>query len=195
MGVLSICVLNMYKGMKIPYEFVAIFAKIDPTIRVVVVSVTNPVVLRTLKAYDAIIISGSDRRVLVEMSGLLPKNLLSIGVPVLGICYGFQWMVYNGGGVIATFANDVEHSYNKFLTFEEPFHVDRKRYRFYHHDYIRELPLGFIKALGEGDEIWVAYDNDRRHLGVQFHPEKFAATSVAFFRRWLEWAVLSKVVL
>ena len=41
-----------------------------------------------------IILSGSDQSVYNENSINPPIEILSLGIPILGICYGMQWLAY-----------------------------------------------------------------------------------------------------
>ena len=47
-----------------------------------------------------IILSGGPSSVYDEDAPKLPRSILDSGVPVLGICYGMQLMVYNLGGEV-----------------------------------------------------------------------------------------------
>lgn len=161
------------------------FSKLFP-IDISIYKASEPNLLEKLKAFDGIIISGSNRRVHTDKSRhQLPKELLDLGIPVLGICYGFQWMTHVLGGCVATFPDKKERKYNKYLTISEPFKVSRHKYNFTHNDYIATIPPTFTSVLSQGDEIWIAYDKQRGHIGVQFHPEKTSSTGREFFMKWL----------
>ena len=179
--VVNICLINMYKNIET--DFSKLFPKgVDLTIY----KVSEHNLLEKLKMFDGIIISGSNRRIHSDKSRhQLPKELLDLGIPVLGICYGFQWMTHVLGGVVATFPDKKERIYNKFITIKEPFSVSRHKYKFNHHDYIATIPPGFTEVLSHGEEIWVAYDKEKRYLGVQFHPEKYVVTGKDFFMKWV----------
>jgi GMP synthase (glutamine-hydrolysing) len=171
----------MYKTIET--DFSKLFPKeVDLTIY----KVSEPNLLEKLKAFDGIIISGSNRRIHTDRSRhQLPKELLDLGIPVLGICYGFQWMTHVLGGIVATFPDKKERKYNKFITITEPFKVSRHKYKFNHHDYIATIPPTFTKILSHGDEIWMAYDTEKKHLGVQFHPEKYLAAGKEFIKQFV----------
>lgn len=166
----------MYKTIET--DFFKLFPKDVP---LTIYKVSEPNLLEKLKAFDYIIISGSNRRIHTDKSRhQLPRELLYLGIPVLGICYGFQWMVHVLGGNVATFPDKKERSYNKYLTITEPFKVSRHKYKFSHNDYIATIPPTFTDVLSQGDEIWIAYDKENKYLGVQFHPEKHLATGKEF---------------
>jgi GMP synthase (glutamine-hydrolysing) len=171
----------MYK--KIETDFSKLFPK---EVLLTIYKVNEPNLLEKLKAFDGIIISGSNRRIHTDRSRhQLPRELLDLGIPVLGICYGFQWMTHVLGGVVATFPEKKEKKYNKFFEIKEPFMLSRHKYKFNHHDYIATIPPGFTEVLSHGEEIWMAYDKITGHIGVQFHPEKQLATGREFFMKWL----------
>lgn len=184
--VIHICVIDMYRTCET--DFSKLFPK---NVLLTIYKVSEPNLLEKLKAFDGIIISGSTRRIHTDRSRhQLPKELLDLGIPVLGICYGFQWIVHVLGGNVATFSDKKTRNYNKFLTITEPFKISRHKYNFSHNDYIATIPPTFTNILSQGDEIWVAYDKEKRHLGIQFHPEKHLATAREFFMKYVNLIVL-----
>ena len=61
--------------------------------------------LETARRMDlgGVILSGGPNSVYDEGSPRPPRELLDLGVPVLGICYGMQWMCQElGGKVVAS---------------------------------------------------------------------------------------------
>ena len=136
---------------------------------------------------DAIILSGSSKRVLEKGSPSLPHKIVKLGIPILALCYGFEWIAKIVGGNVATFKDQKLHKYNKFLKLDEPFKVPLKKYAFNHHDYIQKLPSHWNQYIVHEDQIWVAYDKQSKILGLQFHPEEHKASSTAFYTRWVAW--------
>ena len=57
--------------------------------------------LETLKKFKAIIISGGPSSVTDKHAPNLPLELLSAGIPILGICWGMQWMNHVAGGEVS----------------------------------------------------------------------------------------------
>lgn len=177
----KICLINMYNTIET--DFSKLFPK---DIHLTIYKVSEPNLLEKLKMFDGIIISGSNRRIHTDRSRhQLPRELLDLGIPVLGICYGFQWMTHTLGGIVATFPDKKIRKYNKFLEIKEPFVVSRHKYRLNHHDYIATIPPRFTEVLSQDNEIWIAYDKEKRYLGVQVHPEKYIATGKEFFKQWI----------
>ena len=178
---MMICIIDMYTASET--DFSKLFPK---DFRLTIYKASEPNLLEKLRAFDGIIISGSKRRIHTDKSRhQLPKELLDLGIPVLGICYGFQWMTHVLGGIVATFPDKKERKYNKYLTIHEPFEVSRHKYNFTHNDYIATIPPTFTSVLSQGDEVWIAYEEKRGHIGVQFHPEKTLSTGREFFMKWL----------
>lgn len=179
---MKICIIDMYKTIET--DFFKLFSK---DVQLNIYKVSEPNLLEKLKSFDGIIISGSNRRIHTDKSShQLPRELLDLGIPVLGICYGFQWMVHVLGGIVATFPDKKKRKYSKFLTITEPLKVSRHKYKFSHSDYIATIPPTFTSTLTNDEEIWVAYEKEKRYIGIQFHPEKYVSTGKDFFMRWIE---------
>ncbi len=66
-----------------------------------IVPSTMPVAAMLAKRPKAIILSGGPSSVYAEGAPPAPAGLFDAGVPVLGICYGFQLMVAGLGGTVA----------------------------------------------------------------------------------------------
>ena len=49
----------------------------------------------------AIILSGGSASVYEENSPEPPKNILKMNMPILGICYGMQWISHKTGGLVS----------------------------------------------------------------------------------------------
>ncbi|HKK34769.1 MAG TPA: glutamine-hydrolyzing GMP synthase [Paracoccaceae bacterium] len=107
-----------------------------------------------------------------------PDALWSLGVPVLGICYGQQSMtVALGGGVEGGHAREFGRA---FMTVKEAHPLfeglaapgEREEVWMSHGDRVTALPEGFRAiAASEGAPFAAVADDDRRLYGVQFHPE------------------------
>jgi GMP synthase (glutamine-hydrolysing) len=132
----------------------------------------------------AIILSGSNYRILDVGSPTLPSEVLRLNIPILGICYGFQWLIKQTKGGICTHDDKELHQYGKLLTI----YGKRNIYRFKHHDFICDLDEK--KWRGQiyddtGVQIWMATHKTLPLTGIQFHPEKKDASAKTFFSNWL----------
>ncbi len=123
----------------------------------------------------AIILSGGPASVYAEGSPGTDPALMRSGVPVLGICYGFQAMAQALGGAVeatglAEFGRtDVEVSTTSDLFRGQP---ERQVVWMSHRDSVVGLPPGF-EATGStaGAAVAAFEDRDAGLCGVQWHPE------------------------
>jgi GMP synthase (glutamine-hydrolysing) len=130
-----------------------------------------------------IILSGSHGSAYDEDSLKVPEAVFSLGVPVLGICYGMQAMAQQLGGTVSH-ADHREFGYAEvrarghtsllkdiqdFVTAEG--HGMLKVWMS-HGDQVTKLPDGF-KVMASTDSCPIAgmADEARRFYAVQFHPE------------------------
>jgi len=133
---------------------------------------------------NAIIISGSHWRVLDKNTPTLPKSILQMNKPILGICYGYQLIIKElcGEDCIDTFADGKLHSYDKMLS---PYKTKKRLYHFMHHDYVVKLPdkweIDIISR--DNKQIWAAHY--KNIIGIQFHPEYHRGSSCEFCINWV----------
>ncbi len=124
----------------------------------------------------AIVLSGGPASVYTEGAPILEPKLLEAGVPVLGICYGFQAMAQALGGSVER-TGRAEFGGTQ-LTVVAPdstlFHglPEQQSVWMSHGDAVTRAPEGFrVIAATDGSPV-AAFENVRRRLaGVQFHPE------------------------
>lgn len=120
-----------------------------------------------------IILSGGPASIYSSNAPKLPNFILSLEVPILGICYGMQVLTDALGGKVIS---SEESEYGKTLlnvTKANPLLPDGS-YDVWmsHSDRIKELPPGFINlATSDNSPIAAMSNQDRRIFGVQFHPE------------------------
>lgn len=148
----------------------------------------------TAGSFDGIILTGSTKCVHDE-GEQLPVELLDLGVPILGISYGFQWMVVARGGVVTEYEDKIVHKYEKYIGVAQPFLVSVRKYKFSHKDFIEQLPVGWENMCQYDSQCWVAAESATRHLGIQFQPELIDATAREFFANWLQWVKPSSFVM
>ncbi len=126
-------------------------------------------------APDGIILSGGPSSIYENASPKIDVAILKLGIPVLGICYGMQFMVHALGG-------KVKRSDKREYGFAE-FKVKRSSPLFdtvatetscwmSHGDSITRLPSGFRIAGSTANTRIAAIDHRNQKLfGLQFHPE------------------------
>jgi GMP synthase (glutamine-hydrolysing) len=129
---------------------------------------------------DGIVLSGGPASVYGEGAPRISKDILTMGVPVLGICYGMQLIADLMGGKVAKTA-DREYGFANirgqwgdplFLGIEEFRHNMTIQVWMSHGDRIEKMPKGFASiALSENSPVAAMTDETRRLYGVQFHPE------------------------
>lgn len=122
-----------------------------------------------------IVLTGGPNSVYAEGAPTCDKELFSLGVPVLGICYGMQLMCHLLGGKIipcdqseygktSTEFNDHSVLFNGLAKVSDTLMS--------HTDYVKELPNGFVNtAKTKNCPNAAAEDSERGLYAVQFHPE------------------------
>lgn len=123
----------------------------------------------------AIILSGGPSSVYQDSAPLPRPKIFSLGVPVLGICYGLQAITHLLGGRVASAgAREYGHA-NLKLTRDDPLFAGlprEMRVWMSHGDRVLELPQGFAAIAGTDNSPYAAVSNPKRRIwGVQFHPE------------------------
>ena len=123
---------------------------------------------------DAVILTGGPATVFEENAPRLDERIFSLGVPVLGICYGMQLMVYENGGECR---KAEKREYGKvILNHSESFlfkDVPESSVCWMSHGVeCEKLPEGFVRTAWSDSCSYAAVENrDRKLYGVQFHPE------------------------
>ena len=129
-----------------------------------------------IKAKDpqAIVLSGGPASVYAENAPQLDPALFDLGVPVFGICYGFQAMAAALGGTVArtgtseygrTELNVLGGELHSGLPGTQPVWMS-------HGDAVTAAPDGFeVVATSAGAPVAAFEDRTRRLAGVQYHPE------------------------
>ncbi|MGH3327253.1 MAG: glutamine-hydrolyzing GMP synthase [Streptomycetales bacterium] len=125
---------------------------------------------------EAIVLSGGPASVYAAGAPRLPPELFRAGVPVLGICYGFQAMAQALGGVVERTGgaeyggtpltvNGAGSTLFRGAPGMQPVWMS-------HGDTVRAAPEGFRVTAGTAGSPVAAFEDDERRLyGVQFHPE------------------------
>ena len=132
--------------------------------------------LEKIKSYNPVglIFTGGPNSVYLETSPSLDKGVFEIGVPILGICYGVQFIAHALGGKVSPAVNreygKQEMTVKNSTLFKG---IPEKSVCWMSHtDYISQVPEGFeATAVTETCPV-AAMENDKRKIyGVQFHPE------------------------
>jgi len=122
-----------------------------------------------------IILSGGPSSVLAENAPLPDKDIFSLAVPVLGICYGVQVMGKLLGGEVAR-SGRREYGRGEMTVLKKGGLLKKlpKKLQVWnsHGDKLTRLPDNFEAiARTENSENAVIADEERRFYGIQFHPE------------------------
>ncbi len=133
--------------------------------------------LKTIEslAPDGIILSGGPASIYGKNSPKIDPAIFDAGIPVLGICYGMQFMVDALGGTVKKAAKreygfaelDIQNKENLFEKIDSPATCWMS-----HGDAITALPEGFSITGSTENTPYAAVEHaDRRLYGLQFHPE------------------------
>ena len=139
-----------------------------------IVPSTMPVPEMLAKQPKAIILSGGPSSVYSDGAPPVPDGLFDAGVPVLGICYGFQLMVSELGGTVertgaAEYGATTLDTSGGLLLAGTP---ARQRVWMSHGDTCTAAPPGFAVTAQTGvTPVAAIEDASRQMFGVQFHPE------------------------
>ena len=187
---LHICIIDFYTDpdYSTVVQLVHILQQLDENIKITVLPYTTRNIVNKIRLLNvnAIILSGSNHRIFKTSLRSL-KGLLDLDIPILGICFGYQWMVHTLKGTLDSYKDGRLHEYSKILEISDPFYVAKRKYEFSHHDFITKLPTSWIPVLQKDSQIWMAYRPDKKWIGIQFHPEKHKASGKDFFKNWIKF--------
>lgn len=133
-----------------------------------------------IKAFNpkGIILSGGPNSVYEEGSPQAPQIVFELGVPVLGICYGFQTMAAQlGGSVMAGTVKEFGHAQIDVIVDDKLLNGlkdNNAKIQVWmsHGDKVASLPDGFITTSSTPSCAFASASDESRQLyGVQFHPE------------------------
>lgn len=125
--------------------------------------------------YKGIIFSGGPNSVYAEKAPRCDATVLSLGIPVLGICYGAQLMAQLLSGTVA------ESAIREYGKTPVTVQTDSKLFAgvaeksvcwMSHTDHISKVPAGFrIAAVSDACPVAAMENPQRRLYATQFHPE------------------------
>ena len=136
--------------------------------------------LEEIRRFDpiGIIFTGGPYSVYLPDAPKPDRGVFSLGVPILGICYGCQILAQSLGGLVTAAQDAAAREYGKTETVFDP---DCALFRglpeksvtwMSHGDYMARVPEGFrLAAHSAACPTAAIWDAKRAFYGVQFHPE------------------------
>ena len=124
---------------------------------------------------EGIILSGGPASIYAKGSPKADRGIFHLGIPVLGICYGLQYMVDTLGGEVSRAAKReyglaklrIKHAVGVFDGIE-----GETRCWMSHGDHIQRIPKGFRITASTPNSRVAAVENAKKGFyGLQFHPE------------------------
>lgn len=126
-------------------------------------------------APEGIILSGGPASIYSKGAPRVDCGIFDLGIPVLGICYGLQYMVDSlGGKVIGSTKREYGFAELHISKPDGMFAGVKKKTQCWmsHGDSIGVLPRGFAVTASTGNtKVAATEDKNRRFYGLQFHPE------------------------
>jgi GMP synthase (glutamine-hydrolysing) len=121
-----------------------------------------------------IVLSGGPSSVYDKDAPVCDPQVLKLGVPVLGICYGMQWLAHSLGGKVEPAKRreygraelDVESESKLFAGVPA-----RSKVWNSHGDHVVGLPAGFHVTARTDNAVAAVENPASRFYGVEFHPE------------------------
>jgi GMP synthase (glutamine-hydrolysing) len=126
-----------------------------------------------------IVLSGGPSSVYDAQAPKCNPQLLALGIPVLGICYGMQWITHALGGKVEP-AERREYGRAQLSIEQSGEHGESELFsgvpaslRVWnsHGDHVRALPAGFRTTGRTDNAIAGIEDSQRKIFAVEFHPE------------------------
>jgi GMP synthase (glutamine-hydrolysing) len=133
--------------------------------------------LEEIKSYSpaGIVLSGGPSSVYDADAPPADDRVLHQGLPVLGICYGLQFLVYKlGGKVRAADKREYGHAQVELLTSSSPLFKGLEGLLpvwMSHGDEADELPPGFELIAKTSNAVAAIQNPAQKYYAVQFHPE------------------------
>jgi GMP synthase (glutamine-hydrolysing) len=121
-----------------------------------------------------IVLSGGPSSVYDKDAPVCDPKTLELGVPILGICYGMQWLAHSLGGKVEPAGRreygraqlDIERDSKLFAGVPAQLSVWNS-----HGDHVVGLPAGFHVTARTDNAVAAVENPTSRFYGVEFHPE------------------------
>lgn len=127
------------------------------------------------KSPKGIILSGGPASVYASDAYFCDEGVFSLGVPVLGICYGMQLIAHKfGASVVAASHKEYGKANLKFQKEHDLFKEtdDNQVVWMSHSDKVENLPNGFETIATSDNSPFCAFGNEEKKIyALQFHPE------------------------
>src|SRR6266704_2115185 len=126
-----------------------------------------------------IVLSGGPSSVYDPEAPKCDPKVLALGIPVLGICYGMQWITHTLGGKVEK-AKRREYGRAHLKVDDSKEHGGSRLFigvpaslRVWnsHGDHVRTLPEGFRSTARTENAIGAVENRERKIYAVEFHPE------------------------
>ena len=123
-----------------------------------------------------IILSGGPASVYEEGAYKPDNKVFELGIPVLGICYGMQYIAYHfGGAVVRAKEQEFGKAQLEILATDTALFANVKNNSVVwmsHADKVEKIPQGFSELAKSGNTHYCAIADTKRQIyALQFHPE------------------------
>ena len=129
------------------------------------------------KSLKGVILSGGPLTATNKNAVNLNTSILSLKIPILGICYGHQILAKKLGGRVKTakkreFGKALIKNKSKSAITKNFFNKKTKSVWMSHQDIVYKIPKGFKKiASSDSSKFAIIADEKKKYYGIQFHPE------------------------
>lgn len=123
-----------------------------------------------------IILSGGPQSVYDKNGPNTDPRIFELGIPILGICYGHQWMAKQLGGKVKE-GKIKEYGYSEIHATDDADGLLRDLRKDFtvwmsHGDEVTKLPKGFVNtATSDVCQVAAMANKEKSFFGLQFHPE------------------------
>ncbi len=138
---------------------------------------------------SGLILTGGPDSVYASDAKYCSDEIFELGVPVLGVCYGMQYIAHRLGGKVE--ATKIKEYGRTPVTFaDHPLFkgLDKGVVWMNHNDAVTKMPEGFVSiAQSEHCPIAAFADDQRKLYGIQFHAEvTHTESGTAIYERFLK---------